>query len=60
VLSKTKWFKLICEAHLGEALGLLIALEWVHELSLGPIDSDLDAKKIVDSFSSSKHDIIVT
>jgi len=37
--------------------GLLIALEWVHELSLGPIDFELDAYKVVDSFSSFKHDI---
>ena len=42
--------------HIGEALGLLSALQWVHELSLGPIYFELDSKKVVDSFASNKHD----
>jgi len=37
---------------------LLWALQWVHELSLGPIDFELDSKKVVDSFASSKYDAI--
>jgi len=40
-----------------EALGLLSALEWVHQLHLGPIDFELDAKKVVDSFSSAHQDV---
>jgi len=30
----------------------------VHELSLGPIDFELDAIKVVESFQSSKHVIV--
>jgi ribonuclease HI len=56
VLAKTDWISLLCEVHIGEALGLLSALEWVHELNLGPIDFELDAKKVVDNFLSTKHD----
>jgi ribonuclease HI len=42
--------------HVGEAIGLLCALNWVHELNLGPIDFELDSKRVVDSFSSSRPD----
>ena len=38
VLAKTEWFSPICEVHIEEALGLLSAIEWVHELNLGPMD----------------------
>jgi len=56
VLTKTEWFSQICEVHIGEALGLLSALEWVLELNLGPIDFEMDAKKVVDNFLSTNHD----
>ena len=39
-----------------EALGLLSALHLVHELRLGPIDFELDTKKIAGSFASNKQD----
>lgn len=44
------------EVIVGEALGFLSALEWVHVLNLGPIDFELDTKRVVDSFLSTKHD----
>jgi len=34
VLAKTEWFTLVCEVHVGEALGLLSTLECVHHLHL--------------------------
>jgi ribonuclease HI len=40
----------------GETLGLLSALQWVHELSLGPIDFVVDSNKVVDSVASNKHE----
>jgi hypothetical protein len=40
--------------HIGEALGLLVALNWVHEVNLGPVEFELDSKRVVDSFHSSK------
>ena len=57
VLTKTEWISLLCEIHVGEALSLLSALVWVHELNLGPMDFELDAKKVVDNFLSTKHDV---
>lgn len=56
MLAKTEWYAPTCEVHIEKALGLLSALQWVHALSLGPIDFELDSKKLVDSFASDKHD----
>jgi ribonuclease HI len=41
---------------IGEALGLLSALNWVHELNLGLVDFELDSKVVVDNFHSNKID----
>jgi len=38
VLAKTEWYQPKCDVHIGEPLGLLFALQCVHQLSLGPID----------------------
>ena len=38
--------------YIGEALRLLKALQWVHEL--GPTDFELDYKKVVDSFVANR------
>jgi ribonuclease HI len=46
-LAKTDCFTPICEVHVSEALGLLSALKWVHEFNLGPIEFELDSKKVV-------------
>ncbi|GAU48398.1 hypothetical protein TSUD_405430 [Trifolium subterraneum] len=56
ILAKTEWFSPKSEVHTGEALGLLAALNWVHELNLGPVEFELDSKRVVDSFHSSKRD----
>lgn len=37
-------FSPICEEYVGEALGFLSALDWVHVLNLGPIDFEFDVK----------------
>jgi hypothetical protein len=42
--------------YVGEALGLLSILEWVHEFNLRPMDFELDAKRVVDSFHSINFD----
>ncbi|PNX61036.1 flavonoid glycosyltransferase, partial [Trifolium pratense] len=34
ILAKTEWFTAQCEVHIGETLGLLSVLDWVHELNL--------------------------
>jgi len=56
-LVKIEWFNPGCEVHIGEALGLLSVLNWVHELQLGPVDFELDSKRVVDQFSSPKSDV---
>jgi ribonuclease HI len=56
-LAKTELFTQVCEVHVGEAIGLLLALECVHQLHLGPIDFELDAKEVVDSLSSARQDV---
>jgi ribonuclease HI len=56
VLARTECFSPMCEVHVGEALGLLSALEWVHLLNLGHVDFELDAKRVVDSFKSQNSD----
>jgi hypothetical protein len=44
--------------HIGEALGLLSALNWVHELQLRLVDFELDSKQVVAQFSSPNFDVI--
>jgi hypothetical protein len=56
IRAKTEWFSPKCTVHVGEALGFLSALRWVHDLNLGPIDFELDSKIVVDSFFSSNSD----
>jgi hypothetical protein len=48
ISAKTEWFSPKCDVHIGEALGLLSALTWVHELNLGPVEFELDSKRVVD------------
>jgi hypothetical protein len=56
ILAKTEWFSPKSDVHVGEALGLLVALNWVHELNLGPVEFELDSKRVVDKFHSSSRD----
>jgi len=56
VIARTECLIPKCDVHIGEALGLLTAFQWVHELQLGPIEFELDSKKMVDSFGANRHD----
>jgi hypothetical protein len=47
----------VCAVHIEEAFGLLSTLTWVHELNVGPVDFELNSKKVVDRFHASTHDI---
>lgn len=51
---KIEWFSPICNVHMGEALGCLLVLNWVHELNLETVDFELDSKSVSDKFSSNK------
>jgi ribonuclease HI len=57
VLAKDDYNTPICDVRVGETLGLLSALDWVHNLNLGPVDFELDSKLVVDSFNSNKVDV---
>ncbi|XP_045795091.1 uncharacterized protein LOC123889684 [Trifolium pratense] len=56
VLAKYEQFTLLCDVKIGEALGLLSARNWVHDLNLGPVEFELDSKVVVDKFHSNKGD----
>jgi ribonuclease HI len=56
VSAKLDQFSPICDVRVGEALGFLSALSWVHELNLGPVDFELDSKLVIDGFHSNNHD----
>jgi ribonuclease HI len=57
VLAKTEWLTPIHDVDLGEALGLLHAINWVHELELENVDFELDSKNVVTKFHSNKEDM---
>lgn len=52
----TKKDKICVEFH-NFLIFKISALEWVHQLHLKLIDFKLDAKKVVNSFSSARHDV---
>lgn len=54
VLAKTEWISPIVFVDIGEALGLLLASEWVHELRLDTVDFELDSKIVLDFLHSTK------
>ncbi|PNX79569.1 cytochrome p450 [Trifolium pratense] len=50
VLAKTMSITPLCNVDKGEALGLLYAINWVHDLQLEGVDFALASKKMVDYF----------
>jgi ribonuclease HI len=40
-----------------ELIGLVSALNWIHELNLSPIGFNLDSKPVVDNFLSNRKDL---
>ncbi|AET04384.1 hypothetical protein MTR_8g088220 [Medicago truncatula] len=57
VLAKTEWMSPLLDVDLGETLGLLSVMYWVHDLELGIVDFELDSKTVVDSLYGSKSGI---
>lgn len=51
VASRSKWFLPSTEVDVGEALGLLTSIKWVHELRLDSVDFELDAKSVVENLN---------
>jgi hypothetical protein len=55
--TKTGWILPILEVDIGEALGLLSALNWVNKLRLEDVDFKLDSRTIVMRFHNKREDI---
>lgn len=51
VAARTEWFSPSTEADVGKALGLLTAINWIHEFRLDNMDFELYAKSIVDNMN---------
>jgi hypothetical protein len=49
-----EWFSSICDVDIGEALVLLSALNWIHELQLENADFELGSKNVVTRFHNKK------
>ncbi|XP_058776277.1 uncharacterized protein LOC131650592 [Vicia villosa] len=54
IVARTEWFSPCTDVAIGEALGLLKTLNWVHELGFDNMNFELDAKRVVDSVTNPK------
>jgi hypothetical protein len=52
MLAKTTWLQPMMTFAIGEALGLLAAIDWVKELVFESVILCLDSKGVVESFNS--------
>lgn len=57
VLARSEWISPLVDVDLGEVLGMLSALQWVHDLQLVNMDFETDSKTIVDSIYDNKQGI---
>ncbi|KEH25827.1 hypothetical protein MTR_6g034915 [Medicago truncatula] len=55
--AKMMWSNPICKPEIGEVLGLLYAIQWVHELQLTNVDFEMDAKLVVDYFTKGNNNV---
>jgi len=49
VIARSEYFPPLIDIHIGEALGLLKAMEWVRDLQLVNMDFEVDSKTVVDN-----------
>ncbi|XP_058752178.1 uncharacterized protein LOC131625327 [Vicia villosa] len=52
IVARTEWFSPCTDVVIGEALGLLKAVNWVHDMGYDNMDFELDAKRVVDSVTN--------
>jgi len=57
VLAKTITFNVIHSVHVGEALGLYYAMEWLSDMQLHNVDFETDSKTTHDAFHAPKDDV---
>jgi hypothetical protein len=53
---KNEWISPILNIDIGEAIGLLKALNWIYELQLTNVDFELDSQIVVTRFHGKKED----
>ena len=56
MLAKTITFNVIHSVHVGEALGLYYAMEWLSDMQLHNVDFETDSKTTHDAFHAHKND----
>jgi hypothetical protein len=54
---KNEWISPILNIDIGEAIGLLKALNWIYELQLTNVDFELDTHIVVTRFHGKKEDV---
>ncbi|GAU46456.1 hypothetical protein TSUD_402230 [Trifolium subterraneum] len=54
VAARTEWMEPILDVDIGEAMGLLRALNWMNEIQLTNVDLEMDCKRVVDNLYSSR------
>jgi ribonuclease HI len=57
VLAKTFNFSPRCAVPLGEAMGLLFAIQWLRDLAIDHVDIALDSKIVTDAFHKQRPDV---
>jgi len=57
VLAKTITFEVVHSVHVGEALGLYHAMEWLSDMQLHNVDFETDSKTTHDAFHAHKDDV---
>jgi len=58
LFARILWSQPIWSTKIGDALELLHAINWVHDLQINNIDFELDANIVVDYFNNGNHNII--
>jgi len=57
VRARTNWSTPLVDVTEGEAIGLLYAIRWATEQNLNNVIFELDSKRVVDSFHSTRNDV---
>jgi len=57
VLARIEWFSPVVDVDIGEAIGLLKAMEWARDLHLLNIDFEVDSKVVVDNIYGKQIDV---
>ena len=59
MIARSEYFPPLIDIHIGEALGLLKAMEWVRDLQLVNMDFEVDSKTVVDNIYGERVGVII-